>query len=81
VNRKREALYRNGTSSNLHLPDLLRRMTEHEANRIIDYYLNSLTTLCRRIWMSFFGTEEVHAVMLDIVADRGGLPWSDDKGK
>ena len=28
--------------------------------------------------MSFFDTEEVHAVMPDKVADRGGLPWRDD---
>jgi hypothetical protein len=38
---------------------------------LIDYYLISITTLCRRIWMSFFGTEEAHAVMPDTVADRG----------
>jgi len=30
--------------------------------------------------MSFFDTEEVHAVMLNIVADEGGLPWRDDTG-
>jgi hypothetical protein len=30
--------------------------------------------------MSFFDTEEAHAVMLDEVADRGGLPWRDDTG-
>jgi len=28
--------------------------------------------------MSFFDTEEVHAVMPDKVADEGGLPWRDD---
>jgi len=32
------------------------------------------------IWMSFFDTEEVHAVMLATVADEGGLPWRDDTG-
>ena len=31
--------------------------------------------------MSFFDTEEVHAVMPDIVADRCGLPWRDNTGK
>jgi hypothetical protein len=30
--------------------------------------------------MSFFDTEEVHAVMLAYAADRGGLPWRDDTG-
>ena len=39
--------------------------------RVFDYCLNSVTTLCRGIWMSFFDTEEVHAVMPDKVADRG----------
>ncbi len=43
-----------------------------EVKNPIDYYPNSVTTLCRRIWMSFFDTEEVHAVMPDKVADRGG---------
>ena len=28
--------------------------------------------------MSFFDTEEAHAVMLASAADRGGLPWRDD---
>jgi hypothetical protein len=37
-----------------------------------------MTTLSRGIWMSFFDTEEAHAVMLAYVADRGGLPWRDD---
>ena len=45
-----------------------------------DYCLNPVTMLCRRIWMSFFDTEELHAVMPDKVADRGGLPWRDDTG-
>ena len=36
----------------------------------LDYYLNSPTTLCRRIWMSFFDTEELHAGMLDSVSDH-----------
>ena len=39
---------------------------------LCDYCPNSATTLCRRIWISFFDTEELHAVMLDKVADRGG---------
>ncbi len=30
--------------------------------------------------MSFFDTEEVHAVMPDEVSDRGGLPWRTDTG-
>ncbi len=30
--------------------------------------------------MSFFDTEELHAVMPDKVADRGGLPWRDNMG-
>jgi hypothetical protein len=30
--------------------------------------------------MSFFDTEEAHAVMLAYAADGGGLPWSDDTG-
>ena len=55
-----------------HLPDLWGRISEHEANKIIDYCLNYLTTLCRGIWMSFFDTEEAYAVMTDKVADRGG---------
>jgi hypothetical protein len=33
-----------------------------------DYRLNSVTTLCRSIWMSFFDTEELHAVMLAYAA-------------
>jgi hypothetical protein len=27
--------------------------------------------------MSFFDTEEAHAVMLAYAADEGGLPWRD----
>jgi hypothetical protein len=30
--------------------------------------------------MSFFDTEEAHAVMLAYAADEGGLPWRDDTG-
>jgi len=30
--------------------------------------------------MSFFDTEEAHAVMLAYAADGGGLPWRDDTG-
>jgi hypothetical protein len=30
--------------------------------------------------MSFFDTEEVHAVMPYKVADEGGLPWREDMG-
>ncbi len=41
---------------------------------VFDYCLDSVTTLCRRIWMSFFDTEEVHAVMPDKVAPCGMLP-------
>jgi len=36
--------------------------------------------LFQGIWMSFFDTEEAHAVMLAYAADRGGLPWRDDTG-
>jgi hypothetical protein len=38
----------------------------------IDYCLSSLTQLTRGIWMSFFDTEEAHAVMLAYAADKGG---------
>jgi hypothetical protein len=51
--------------------------TGQNRNYLFDYCLNSVTTLCRRIWMSFFDTEELHAVMLNKVVDRGGLPWGD----
>ena len=47
---------------------------------IIDYCFCSETTMVPGIWMSFFDTEEVHAVMPDKVADEGGLPWRDDTG-
>jgi hypothetical protein len=30
--------------------------------------------------MSFFDTEEAHAVMLAYAANGGGLPWRDDTG-
>jgi len=30
--------------------------------------------------MSFFDTEEAHAVMLAYAADEGGPPWRDDTG-
>jgi hypothetical protein len=30
--------------------------------------------------MSFFATEEAHAVMLAYAANRGGLPWRDNMG-
>ena len=46
----------------------------------IDYCFSSVTTLSRGIWMSFFDTEEAHAVMLAYAADEGGLPWRDDTG-
>ena len=39
---------------------------------LFDYCVSSVTTLFPGIWMSFFVTEEVHAVMLDMVADEGG---------
>jgi hypothetical protein len=37
-----------------------------------DYCFSSVTTLSQGIWMSFFDTEEAHAVMLAYAADRGG---------
>jgi hypothetical protein len=30
--------------------------------------------------MSFFDTEEAHAVMLAYAANEGGLPWRDNTG-
>jgi len=38
----------------------------------IDYCFNPETTLFTGIWMSFFDTEEAHAVMLAYAADEGG---------
>jgi hypothetical protein len=43
-----------------------------QANLAIDYCLSSVTTLSRGIWISFFDTEEAHAVMLAYAGDRGG---------
>jgi hypothetical protein len=43
-----------------------------KGNIFFDYCFSSVTALSRGIWMSFFDTEEAHAVMLDKVADRGG---------
>jgi hypothetical protein len=40
-------------------------------NEVSDYCHNSEIALFRGIWMSFFDTEEAHAVLLDKVADRG----------
>ena len=37
-----------------------------------DYSISSVIRLSRGIWMSFFDTEEAHAVMLAYAADRGG---------
>ena len=37
-----------------------------------DYCFSSVTILSLGIWMSFFDTEEAHAVMLAYAADRGG---------
>ena len=42
------------------------------AMSFFDYCLISITRLCRGIWISFFDTEEAHAVMLAYAADRGG---------
>jgi hypothetical protein len=39
--------------------------------RLFDYCFSSVTMLCRGIWISFFDTEEAHAVMLAYAADRG----------
>jgi hypothetical protein len=36
-----------------------------------DYYHRCVTTLTRGIWMSFFDTEEAHAVMLAYAANGG----------
>jgi hypothetical protein len=38
----------------------------------IDYCLSSIGTLIQGIWMSFFDTEEAHAVMLAYAAYGGG---------
>jgi hypothetical protein len=43
-----------------------------DLNSFIDYCLSSVTQLTRGIWMSFFYTEEAHAVMLAYVANGGG---------
>ena len=40
--------------------------------KYVDYCFSSVTTLSRGIWISFFDTEEAHAVMLAYAADRGG---------
>ena len=50
-----------------------------------DYCLNSEMTMVLGMWVSFFDTEEAHAVMLAYpearkAADEGGLPWRDDTG-
>ena len=39
---------------------------------LFDYFFSSVTTLARGIWMSFFDTEEAHAVMPAYGTDRGG---------
>jgi hypothetical protein len=38
---------------------------------LIDYCLNSVTTLTQGIWISFLDTEEAHAVMLAYAANGG----------
>ena len=39
---------------------------------LLDYCFSSETTLVPGIWMSFFDTEEAHAVMLAYAANGGG---------
>ena len=43
-----------------------------KCNCINDYELNSVSIALPRIWMSFFVTEEAHAIVLVLGADRGG---------
>ena len=44
----------------------------HKGICVIDYCFSSETALTRGIWMSFFDTEEAHAVMLAYAAYGGG---------
>ena len=41
-------------------------------NKVTDYCFSPFTTLIQGIWMSFFDTEEAHAVMLAYAANGGG---------
>jgi hypothetical protein len=43
----------------------------HLINVKIDYCFSSVTRLFRGIWISFFDTEEAHAVMLAYAANGG----------
>ena len=55
-----------------------RLCTYSQAVKEIDYCLSSIGSLIQGIWMSFFDTEEAHAVMLAYAANGGGLPWRAD---
>jgi hypothetical protein len=46
--------------------------TAYSRNTGIDYCFRFITGLSRGIWMSFFDTEEAHAVMLAYAANGGG---------
>ena len=62
-------------------------MAKYLAFQDFDYYFSAATTLLQGIWMSFFDTEEAHAVMLAYAADRGPVdqrssgPGSSGKSK